>query len=207
LLAAAVWHHAAMVKLRNVCVFCGSNPGRDPIYVSATAAFGRALVKRGLGLVFGGGSVGLMGVLADTVLAGGGEVLGVIPDVLATREIRHDGVTRQYVVPDMHARKAQMAELSDAFVALPGGYGTLEELFEVVTWAQLGLHRKPAALLNVAGYFDGLLGCIDSAVVEGFIRPEHRRLLLSGVDPDGLLDALERFEPQDLPKWIREEHT
>lgn len=192
-----------MGKLSRVCVFCGSSEGRDPVYRNAAQAFGKALARRGLGLVYGGGSVGLMGVIADTVLAAGGEVTGIIPDSLATREIRHDGLTALHVVPTMHARKAKMAELSEAFVALPGGYGTLEELFEVVTWAQLGLHGKPIALLNVGGYFDGLLGCIDSAVAEGFIRPEHRRLLMAGLEPDALLDALERYEPQALPKWIR----
>ena len=196
-----------MPKLQRICVFCGSSTGNDPAYKGAAQSFGRTLARRGQGLVYGGGSVGLMGVLADATLAAGGEVIGVIPDALATKEIRHDGLTRQFVVPDMHARKAKMAELADAFVAMPGGYGTLEELFEVVTWAQLGLHGKPAALLNVGGYYDGLLGCIDSAVVEGFIRPEHRKLIMSGTEPDGLLDALERFEPLDAPKWIRAEDT
>jgi uncharacterized protein (TIGR00730 family) len=192
-----------MTNLSSVCVFCGSSSGNDPVYRNAAQSFGKALVRRGLGLVYGGGSVGLMGVIADTVLAAGGEVTGIIPDSLATKEIRHDGLTALHVVPNMHARKAKMAELSDAFVALPGGYGTLEELFEVVTWAQLGLHEKPIALLNVGGYFDGLLGCIDSAVAEGFIRPEHRKLLMSGVEPDALIDALARYEAVALPKWIQ----
>ncbi|MBM3985353.1 MAG: TIGR00730 family Rossman fold protein [Planctomycetes bacterium] len=192
-----------MPNVSRVCVFCGSSPGTDFIYRGAAQAFGKALVRRGKGLVYGGGSVGLMGVIADTVLAAGGEAVGVIPEALAAKEIRHDGLTTLHVVPNMHARKAKMAELSDAFVALPGGYGTLEELFEVVTWAQLGLHEKPIALLNVGGYFDGLLGCIDSAVAEGFIRPEHRRLLMAGVEPDALLDALERYEAVAQPKWIK----
>ncbi len=192
-----------MATVRRVCVFCGSSVGTDPVYRGAAQAFGRTLVRRGKGLVYGGGRVGLMGVIADTVLGAGGEVVGVIPEALAAKEIRHDGLTELLVVPNMHERKARMAELADAFVAMPGGYGTLEELFEVVTWAQLGLHAKPVALLNVGGYFDGLLGCIDSAVAEGFIRPEHRRLLMAGVEPDGLLDALERYEPVPQPQWIK----
>jgi uncharacterized protein (TIGR00730 family) len=192
-----------MTEVRRVCVFCGSSVGTHPGYRSAAAAMGRTLVRRGKGLVYGGGRVGLMGVIADAVLEAGGEVIGIIPDSLAVKEIRHDGLTELVVVPNMHARKAKMAELSDAFVAMPGGYGTLEELFEVVTWAQLGLHDKPVALLNVGGYFDGLLGCIDSAVAEGFIKPEDRRLLMSGSEPDALLDALERFEPLPQEKWIK----
>jgi uncharacterized protein (TIGR00730 family) len=192
-----------MTTVSRVCVFCGSSTGKHPAYKLAAQSFGRALVRRGKGLVYGGGRVGLMGVIADTVLEGGGEVYGVLPEKLASLEVGHEGLTELFLVPNMHARKAKMAELSDAFVAMPGGYGTLEELFEVVTWAQLGLHDKPIALLNVAGYFDGLLGCIDSAVAEGFIRPEQRRVLMSGSEPDALLDALERFEPVEREKWLR----
>lgn len=192
-----------MTELRRVCVFCGSSTGTHPSYRSAAAAMGRVLVRRGKGLVYGGGRVGLMGVIADAVLEAGGEAIGIIPESLALKEVQHDGLTQLHVVPNFHARKAKMAELSDAFVAMPGGYGTLEELFEVVTWAQLGLHEKPVALLNVGGYFDGLLGCIDSAVAEGFIRPEHRRLIMSGSEPDALIDALERFEPVPQEKWIK----
>ena len=192
-----------MTTVSRVCVFCGSSTGKHPAYKLAAQSFGRALVRRGKGLVYGGGRVGLMGVIADTVLEAGGEVYGVLPEALASLEVGHEGLTELFLVPNMHARKAKMAELSDAFVAMPGGYGTLEELFEVVTWAQLGLHDKPIALLNVAGYFDGLLGCIDSAVAEGFIRPEQRRVLMSGSEPDALLDALERFEPVEREKWLR----
>ena len=192
-----------MTTVSRVCVFCGSSTGKHPAYKLAAQSFGRALLRRGKGLVYGGGRVGLMGVIADTVLEGGGEVYGVLPEALATLEVGHEGLTELFLVPNMHARKAKMAELSDAFVAMPGGYGTLEELFEVVTWAQLGLHDKPIALLNVGGYFDGLLGCIDSAVAEGFIRPEQRRVLMSGSEPDALLDALERFEPVEREKWLR----
>jgi uncharacterized protein (TIGR00730 family) len=195
------------MDIRKLCVFCGSSSGNDPVYSGAAQSLGRMLVRRGVGLVYGGGSVGLMGVLADAVLAAGGEVTGVIPSALAAKEIQHTGLTHSHVVDNMHARKALMNELSDAFVALPGGYGTLEELFEVVTWAQLGLHSKPVGLLNVVGYFDGLLGCIDSAVAEGFIKPEHRRLLISGSEPDALLDALARYQAPDVEKWIRPGET
>ena len=169
-----------MTTVSRVCVFCGSSTGTHPAYKLAAQSFGRALLRRGKGLVY-----------------------GVLPEALAALEVGHEGLTELFLVPNMHARKAKMAELSDAFVAMPGGYGTLEELFEVVTWAQLGLHDKPIALLNVAGYFDGLLGCIDSAVAEGFIRPEQRRVLMSGSEPDALLDALERFEPVEREKWLR----
>ncbi|HEX5010493.1 MAG TPA: TIGR00730 family Rossman fold protein [Planctomycetota bacterium] len=192
-----------MATVARVCVFCGSSVGTHPAYKAAAQGFGRTLVRRGKGLVYGGGRVGLMGIIADAVLEAGGEVYGVLPESLAALEVGHEGLTALYLVPNMHARKAKMAELSDAFVAMPGGYGTLEELFEVVTWAQLGLHDKPIALLNVAGYYDGLLGCIDSAVAEGFIRPEQRRVLMSGSEPDALLDALERFEPVERKKWLR----
>ncbi|MGQ0552736.1 MAG: TIGR00730 family Rossman fold protein [Planctomycetota bacterium] len=196
-----------MSEIQRVCVFCGSHEGKDPIYVSAAQSLGKALVRRNWGLVYGGGSVGLMGVIADTVLAAGGEVYGVIPDALARKEIRHEGLTKQFKVPNMHARKAKMTELSDAFIAMPGGYGTLEELFEVITWAQLGLHDKPIGVLNAAGYYDGLLGCIDSAVLEGFIRPEHRKLILSGVEPDALLDGLARHQPPTVEKLIKAEES
>ncbi|HTE06888.1 MAG TPA: TIGR00730 family Rossman fold protein, partial [Planctomycetota bacterium] len=146
------------MDIRRLCVFCGSSEGNDPVYKAAAQSMGKMLVRRGVGLVYGGGSIGLMGVLADAVLAGGGEVTGVIPSALATKEVQHTGLTHTRVVDNMHARKALMNQLSDGFVAMPGGYGTLEELFEVVTWAQLGLHAKPVGLLNVVGYFDGLLG-------------------------------------------------
>ena len=197
----------ARMDLKRVCVFCGSNPGQDPVYSRAADALGRTLARRGIGLVYGGGSVGLMGIVANGALAGGGEVQGVIPKALARKEIAHEGLTKMHVVPDMHTRKAKMTELADGFIALPGGYGTLEELFEVVTWAQLGLHAKPIALLNAAGYYDGLLNWIDSAVREGFLRPEHRRVILAGTEPDALLDAMARYEPPKLEKFIDAEET
>ena len=176
--------------MKRVCVFCGSASGRDPRYRESAEELGRLLAARELELVFGGGSVGLMGVVADEVLARGGRVTGVIPEALMAREVGHRQVQDLRVVPDMHARKALMAELADAFVSLPGGYGTLEELFEVATWAQLGLHVKPLGLLNVAGFYDDLVRQLDRAIAEGFVAPT-RRLLVADT-PVALLDALAR---------------
>jgi uncharacterized protein (TIGR00730 family) len=173
-----------------ICVFCGSQVGTNGLYRQAATALGQLLVHHGYGLVYGGGHVGLMGVIADAVLASGGEVIGVIPESLVARELAHTGVTQLQVVSGMHERKAHMAELADAFIALPGGYGTFEELFEVITWAQLGLHRKPIGLLNVAGYFDALKMLVDQAIAEGFIRAEHRCLLTIADDPSTLLATL-----------------
>ena len=174
-----------------VTVFCGSAAGRNPRYAEAARAFARALVRRGLGLVTGGGRVGLMGVVADAVLEQGGEAVGVIPRLLATRELAHDQMTRLHVVETMHERKALMATLAGAFVALPGGMGTLEELFEALTWAQLGIHHKPVGILDVGGFWAPLEQFLDHAVEEGFLRPEHRPLLLRADDPDALLDLLQ----------------
>lgn len=188
--------------MRRVCVFCGSSPGRDPRYVAAAREMALALVARGEGLVFGGGSVGLMGVLADALLAAGGEALGVIPHGLVAREIAHRSLTEMRVVPSMHARKALMAELSDAFVALPGGFGTFEELLEMVTWAQLGIHRKPIGLLNVAGYYDSLIALVDHAVREGFVPPGNRGLILVDGEPGPLLDRLSAYQSPARPEWI-----
>lgn len=188
--------------MRRVCVFCGSSPGRDPRYVAAAREMALALVARGEGLVFGGGSVGLMGVLADALLAAGGEALGVIPHGLVAREIAHRSLTEMRVVPSMHARKALMAELSDAFVALPGGFGTFEELLEMVTWAQLGIHRKPIGLLNVAGYYDSLIALVDHAVREGFVPPGNRGLILVDGEPGPLLERLSAYQSPARPEWI-----
>jgi hypothetical protein len=163
---------------------------------------GRTLVQRGLSLVYGGGHVGLMGVVADAVLEAGGEAVGVIPHALNAREIAHQRLTRLHVVNSMHERKAMMAELSDAFIAMPGGFGTYEEFFEAVTWTQLGVHRKPCGLLNVAGFYDPVVQFIDQAVTEQFIRPQHRAAILVDADPASLLDALERTVLPDVPKWI-----
>ena len=188
--------------MKRVCVFCGSSVGRDPRHREAAVALAEALVNRGLGIVFGGGSVGLMGVLADAVLAKGGEAIGVIPHGLAAREVAHRGLSDLRVVPSMHARKSRMADLSDAFLALPGGFGTFEELFEVVTWAQLGIHRKPIGLLNVAGYYDNLIRFLDHAVADGFVSAENRGLLLVADEPDALLDRLAAHRSPDRPEWI-----
>jgi len=177
--------------MKRICVFCGSSPGHDPRYLEAARDMGRVLAGRGLGLVYGGGSVGLMGAVADAALAAGGEVIGVIPQVLQIRELAHRGLTTLHVVGSMHERKALMAELSDGFVALPGGMGTLEELSEVLTWAQLGLHARPIGLLDVAGYYRPLAEFFDRAVGAGFLRPAHRALLLVGDQPGALLDRFE----------------
>lgn len=191
-----------MRELKRVCVFCGSSPGARPAYAEAARAMGRALAERGIGLVYGGGKVGLMGVVADAVLKAGGEVVGVIPEALLAREVGHGGVTELRVVRSMHERKATMADLSDAFVALPGGFGTWEEYCEVLTWAQLGIHPKPCGILNVAGYYDPLLALVDHAVSEGFVRPGHRTLVLQATDPAEMLDLLRDFRPPPTIPWI-----
>jgi uncharacterized protein (TIGR00730 family) len=178
--------------MRTVCVFCGSSAGRVGAYIDAAAAFGRELAARGLGLVFGAGHVGLMGVLADAVLAAGGSAVGVIPSFMVEKELAHRGLTELLVVETMHQRKALMAERSDAFVALPGGFGTLEELFEIVTWGQLGIHRKPVGVLNVGGFFDPLLAWVRRAGAEGFIKQKHLDLLRVALTPAEMLDVLSR---------------
>jgi uncharacterized protein (TIGR00730 family) len=188
--------------MRRVCVFCGSSPGTRPAYAEAARALGRALAGRQLSLVYGGGNVGLMGVVADAVLEAGGEVVGVIPHALMAREIGHTGVTTMHVVDSMHERKALMADQADAFIALPGGVGTFEELFEAITWTQLGLHAKPCGLLNVDGFYDDLLRFLDHAWAEGFIKPETRAIVKASADPDELLDLLSTAEMPIVPRWI-----
>lgn len=191
-----------MPELKRVCVFCGSSPGVRPEYAEAARALGRALAARRVGLVYGGGRTGLMGVVADAVLEAGGEVIGVIPEALMAREVGHAGVTELHVVGSMHQRKALMAELSDAFVALPGGFGTWEEFCEVLTWSQLGLHPKPCGLLDVAGYYAPFVALVDHAVAEGFVKPTHRTLVLEATDPERMLTLLEEFRPPQVTKWI-----
>ena len=193
--------------MKRVCVFCGSSSGRRAEYEYAARAMGEALVERGLELVYGGGNVGLMGVIADTVMRAGGRVIGVIPQALADREIANIGVTDLRVVDSMHTRKAMMADLADAFVAMPGGVGTFEEFFEAVTWTQLGVHRKPCGLLNVEDFYTPLANFIDHAVDEGFLKAVHRRAIVVSDDPDELLDLLSEVELPDVPKWIRRDET
>jgi uncharacterized protein (TIGR00730 family) len=189
--------------MRRLCVFCGSSTGRRTEFADSARQLGTALAARGLGLVYGAGDIGLMGILADAALQGGGEVIGVIPQALVDREVAHDGLTQRHVVSTMHERKALMADLSDGFAALPGGYGTADEFFEILTWAQLGLHNKPIGLLNTAKYFVPLLAWLDHMVEEQFLRPEHRRLLLVADDVDRLLDALLAYRPATRSaKWI-----
>lgn len=191
--------------MKSICVFCGSSLGRNPDYEKGAIELGTAIANRGITLVYGGGNVGLMGVVADAALSAGGKVFGVIPEFLVSKELAHQGLTRLETVESMHDRKARMAELSDAFIALPGGYGTLEEFCEVLTWAQLGLHQKPHGLLNIAGYYDPLLQFFDQAVSEKLVRPVHRSLVLEATEPETLLDRLSAYEPQSVDKWIKKE--
>ena len=185
-----------------ICVYAGSNPGAKEAYAEAAEELARLLAQRGIGVVYGGARVGLMGVLADTALAEGGEVIGVMPQDLVDREIAHTGLTELHVVGSMHERKALMAELSDGFVALPGGAGTLEELIEVYTWSQLGLHDKPMGVLNVLGYYDGLAALLDHAVREGFLRPQHREAMHAAATPAELLAAFDGWRPTRAEKWL-----
>ena len=195
------------MSIRRVCIFCGSQRGRDPRFAQAARELAQAAVGRGWGVVFGGGQVGLMGTVADQVLALGGELIGVIPRSLATRELAHPRATTMHVVENMHQRKALMAQLADAFVALPGGYGTLEELMEVITWAQLGIHRKPIGVLNTLGYYDPWQEMIHQAVKQGFLHPEYLRVFVVEKEPQALLAQLERFSPVQLPQWMKVDET
>ncbi|PSS57530.1 TIGR00730 family Rossman fold protein [Pseudomonas sp. BBP2017] len=190
------------MPVRSVCVFCGASTGANPAYREAAIALGRAIAERGLTLVYGGGAVGLMGIVADAAMAAGGEVIGIIPQALKDAEVGHSGLTRLEVVDGMHARKARMAELSDAFVALPGGLGTLEELFEVWTWGQLGYHAKPLGLLDVNGFYSKLGSFLDHVVEEGFVRPQHRTMLQLADTPTELLDAMDSYRAPVPPKWV-----
>jgi uncharacterized protein (TIGR00730 family) len=191
-----------MSKLRRICVYCGSNAGNDPAHRAAAHDLGAFLARSGLGLVYGGGNVGLMGAVADGALSQNGEVIGVIPESLMEKELGHGGVTELHVVTSMHERKQLMVDLSDGFIALPGGFGTLDELFETLTWLQLSFHDKPVGLLNVSGFFDGLIKFIAHMSRSGFLKPEHAKCVLVENDPAQLLAAMENFRPPDLGKWI-----
>jgi uncharacterized protein (TIGR00730 family) len=191
-----------MSTIRRLAVFCGSNPGARPDYVGGARAFGHLLAQRGIGVVYGGSSVGLMSAVAEAVLDELGDIIGVIPKMLVEREVAHKTLSDLRIVGSMHERKALMAELSDGFVALPGGIGTLEEFFEIWTWAQLGMHDKPCGLLNIAGYFDPLLEFLDRAVAEKFVREVHRSMVIVENDPRALLSRFEAYEPPRVVKWI-----
>ncbi|MEQ1637757.1 MAG: TIGR00730 family Rossman fold protein [Methylococcales bacterium] len=193
--------------MQRICVYCGSSNGKSPEYTVAAKQLGAELAKRDLGLVYGGASIGIMGIIADAVLDNGGEVIGVIPQVLVNKEVCHHHLTELKIVNSMHERKALMAELADGFIALPGGLGTLEELFEILTWAQLGLHQKPCALLNVQGYYDGLITFLDQAVTEQFVKPKHRVLLLLEECPDRIIDKFIAYQAPAMDKWISREQT
>jgi len=193
--------------VERICVYAGSNVGAREEYVGAAERLARAFVARGIGIVFGGGNVGLMKVVADTAMAAGGSVTGIIPEALLAREIGHHDITELRVVASMHERKAMMADLSDGFVALPGGFGTIEEIVEIATWAQLGLHVKPFGLLNVARFYEPLVTFFDRAVDEGFLRPQHRQMLVVDDDPDRLLDRFASWEPPRVKKWIDSDET
>jgi len=193
--------------VKRVCVFCGSSPGHDPIFLDAADRLGRAIARRGLDLVYGGAHVGLMGRVADAALAEGGHVIGVIPRSLVEREIAHTGLSELRIVSSMHERKALMEQLSDGFVALPGGTGTFEEMCEIFTWGQLGLHAKPCALMNVGGYYAPFLQLLDNAVAMGFLRPVYRSMVLVEEEPNAVLERFATYEPPAVEKWLTRETT
>ena len=188
--------------MKAICVYCGSSPGRLDVYASAARALGQAMVERDLGLVYGGASIGLMGLIADTVMQLGGRAVGVIPKGLAPKEVVHRHLTELHVTQSMHERKTLMAELSDGFIAMPGGIGTFEEIFEIWTWAQLGIHAKPCGLLNVAGYYDALTTFLDHAAAEQFLKPDQRSLLMVEQQPQALLDRFASYQPPSVRKWL-----
>lgn len=193
--------------MNRICVYCGSNPGRLPVYREAAAELGRELVRREIALVYGGASIGVMGAVANAVLENGGEVIGVIPQSLATREVAHSNLTELIVVTSMHERKARMAELADGFVALPGGWGTFEEIFEILTWAQLGIHSKPCGLLNIANYFDHLALFLQHAMEQRFVREEYQAMIIMEQQPEVLLDRFSQYQPPLVRKWIGADET
>ena len=191
-------------QIQRLCVFCGSSSGARPVYAEAAAQLGRDLAKSKISLVFGGGRVGLMGILADSVLAAGGQAIGVMPRALVEKEIAHTSLTELHVVESMHQRKSLMADLADAFLLLPGGFGSWEEFCEVLTWLQLGIHRKPCAILNVAGYYNGLLSLADHALAEGFLRPAHHKMVIVADHPQAALSQLASASIPSEVKWVGE---
>jgi uncharacterized protein (TIGR00730 family) len=193
--------------MKNICVYCGSNPGRLPEYRGAARLLGYEMASRGLGLVYGGASIGVMGAVADAVLERGGQAIGVIPYSLATKEVSHDGLDELIVVDSMHERKARMAELSDGFIALPGGWGTIEEIFEMLTWAQLGFHEKPCGLLNVASYYDPLFAFLENAIEQQFVKEAYRPMIMMDEAPAALLDRFDEYRAPKVKKWIGPEET
>lgn len=196
-----------MKEIKSICVYCGSSPGRLDAYATAARALAALLVEQNIRLVYGGANVGIMGLLADTVLQLGGEVVGVIPEALVQKEVAHAGLTELHVTQSMHERKTLMAEFSDGFIALPGGIGTLEELFEVWTWAQLGFHNKPCGLLNIEGYFDSLALFLDHAVAEQFVKQAHRSMLMVESDPEAILERFRNYTPPVVGKWLDKRGT
>ncbi|SFI10889.1 hypothetical protein SAMN04515618_11095 [Collimonas sp. OK307] len=188
--------------MKSLCIYCGSSPGATPVYAQAARGLAQAMVEQDIALVYGGGNVGLMGIIADEVMRLGGQATGVIPEALLKKELGHKGLTQLHIVKDMHERKATMADLSDGFIAMPGGVGTLEELFEVFTWAQLGFHQKPIGLLNVDGFYDGLLQFIQHMVSQRFLKGEQAEILIAEAQPVDLLQRFRSFVPQHVPKWL-----
>lgn len=191
-----------MQELKSLCVYCGSSSGRRELYAEAARALAQTMVERNIRLVYGGAGIGVMGAVADEVLRLGGEAIGVIPQALMRKEVAHEGLSELHVTPSMHARKTLMAELADGFVALPGGIGTFEEILEVWTWGQLGFHRKPCGLLNVDGYYDGLIAFLDHSAREGFVRAQHREMLVVETEAAALLERFAAYEPPALPRWV-----
>lgn len=190
------------MKIKNICVYCGSSAGKNPAFAQAAVTLAQAMCKRNIGLVYGGAAVGIMGVIADAVLEAGGEAIGVIPKSLAVKEVAHENLTGLHVVASMHDRKAMMAELADGFIALPGGWGTLEEIFEILTWAQLGFHDKPCGLLNIEGYYDDLIGFLDNSFEQQFVNELFRPLLMTATEPTSLLDQFSVYQAPKVRKWV-----
>jgi len=193
------------MNIKKICVYCGSSPGKNPAYSLAAKSLANTLCDRGIGLVYGGAAVGVMGVVADAVLEAGGEAIGVIPKSLAVKEVAHDKLSELHVVASMHERKAMMAELADGFIALPGGWGTLEEIFEILTWAQLGFHHKPCGLLNIEGYYDGLIDFLENSFEQQFVNPLCRPMLMTALEPIALLDQFEIYKAPKVRKWMGED--